>query len=661
MTANFASQSFAEDSDNAPSGPGTSSAHRQVRDPRQAPSGRSEVTELASLDAGPSILPHGLRAVTAAPTTQPRSGEFPTGAGKHASKRRYWSRSGTRFAIFAVIGAVVFLVGLGMQAAFTGGLGWSAMSSYMLQAFLSIQASFLLNRRLTWRDRNTPLWRACWRFNVQKTVMTVVNLVAYAALLRLGMNYLVGNVVLTAVFAVLNFVGGDRLVFIPTGRPDEPAKLAVGGLELPISPVQLRQIATGYQPTVSVVIPCKDNLRTIRATVDSLLNQDYPALAEVIVVGSTQDTTWQALEDVDDPRLVKLAQSAAPGKRDPNVKRDAGLRAARGEVLALADSDIVMDSDWLSRAISHLIAQRGGVVAGGMRSIHSSFWGRFVDRNLLAAKTPRLAEPYLVTAENFGRRGTRPPITANAIFTRVVYETCALDVTWAYGYEDYEWFWRVAKAGHKILFTGEISGAHHHRRGLRKLATEYQRSAVGCAHFIHIHPDSPLARKRRLEALGLPVMTAVAALLAGIIAAAGRAELLALTAVAAMFVLMGREVISARRIEAIAYPCAGLVLGAVFTWNLATSLILRKTQVKDAPVWATPSTRPPRMRARMLRGISWPLSVILAVQAALSLSLVWSNTAFRDEAEYLLQGRLELSHWLHGYPIPPFNEVISAK
>ena len=48
--------------------------------------------------------------------------------------------------------------------------------------------------------------------------------------------------------------------------------------------------------------------------------------------------------------------------------------------------------------------------------------------------------------------------------------------------------------------------------------------------------------------------------------------------------------------------------------------------------------------------------MILAVQAGFSLSFVWSNTAFGDEADYLWQGHLEWANWLHGYPIPAFHD-----
>ena len=48
------------------------------------------------------------------------------------------------------------------------------------------------------------------------------------------------------------------------------------------------------------------------------------------------------------------------------------------------------------------------------------------------------------------------------------------------------------------------------------------------------------------------------------------------------------------------------------------------------------------------------LMVILTVQAVLSLRLIWSNTAFLNEASYLLAGRVEIAHWLHGTPVPAY-------
>ena len=63
----------------------------------------------------------------------------------------------------------------------------------------------------------------------------------------------------------------------------------------------------------------------------------------------------------------------------------------------------------------------------------------------------------------------------------------------------------------------------------------------------------------------------------------------------------------------------------------------------------------PRLAAR-----PWPLLAVLLVQAALSVRLLWSNTAFQDEALYLRAGQLEWAHWLHDSPIPNFPAYFSG-
>jgi hypothetical protein len=56
----------------------------------------------------------------------------------------------------------------------------------------------------------------------------------------------------------------------------------------------------------------------------------------------------------------------------------------------------------------------------------------------------------------------------------------------------------------------------------------------------------------------------------------------------------------------------------------------------------------------------WPLACILVIQAGLSLRLVWSNTAYQDEALYLWAGHLEWAHWLHGAAVPDFASYFSG-
>jgi 4-amino-4-deoxy-L-arabinose transferase-like glycosyltransferase len=69
---------------------------------------------------------------------------------------------------------------------------------------------------------------------------------------------------------------------------------------------------------------------------------------------------------------------------------------------------------------------------------------------------------------------------------------------------------------------------------------------------------------------------------------------------------------------------------------------------------------PSERRNRRSADIRWPLPVVLAVQLALSLRLVWSNTAFQDEGLYLRAGHLEWARFLHGTAIPDFPSYFSG-
>jgi hypothetical protein len=365
---------------------------------------------------------------------------------------------------------------------------------------------------------------------------------------------------------------GGRHRRTPDGRVAHPRPAA--GRVRP-SPWPFRP---GVVPSVSVVIPCRHNERTIRPVVEALLGQSYPGLAEVILVGSTGDRTWRALADIGDRRLVLLEQEPTPGLRDPNIKRDKGIRRETGDVLALVDSDIVMGRDWLARGMALLASSGSHCIAGGMESIHDSFRGRFVDKTRMGAKTPRVGASYVVTAENFGRGHAKPPVTANVIFTRRLYQDAPLDVHWSYGYEDYEWFWRVTAAGYPIFFSHELAGRHHHRRGLRPLCTEYLRSADGCAKFVRAHPQCPLARKRLQQMITLPL--ALLGLVAGVAAGAAVTHLiLPVLAGAAAFGVVAVvtaaiwEYANQRSVDALTYPILNGIFGSLFVFGMLKGTI----------------------------------------------------------------------------------------
>ncbi|MBO0785621.1 MAG: GtrA family protein, partial [Actinobacteria bacterium] len=132
---------------------------------------------------------------------------------------RHWARFGS----FSVIGGLIFLLKLALQALLVQAWHVGRVISYVVPGIVAIQANFLLNRRFTWHDRRVSLWVACYRFNVQKLVTASLNTLLYTGLIRLGINYLIANILTTGVFTAINYTAAHRWAFA-TRTPGQPAR-----------------------------------------------------------------------------------------------------------------------------------------------------------------------------------------------------------------------------------------------------------------------------------------------------------------------------------------------------------------------------------------------------------------------------------------------------
>ena len=110
-------------------------------------------------------------------------------------------------------------------------------------------------------------------------------------------------------------------------------------------------------PRMSVVVCSYNGARTIRDTLNGLVELDYPDL-EVIVVddGSTDDTALIARE-------YPVRVISTPNRGLSNA-RNTGLRAATGEIVAYIDDDAWPDPDWL-RYVAWTFLTSDHVAVGG--------------------------------------------------------------------------------------------------------------------------------------------------------------------------------------------------------------------------------------------------------------------------------------------------------
>ena len=226
-------------------------------------------------------------------------------------------------------------------------------------------------------------------------------------------------------------------------------------------------MTTAKLPSVSVVVPAFDAARTITDCVRSLTALEYPRdLLEIIVVDNgSRDRTRALLESfgeairiVDEPR------------RGPAAARNAGVRSARGDVIAFTDADCTVDPRWLLPLVGAL-EDPGVGIAGGR----------------ILSRRPANAVELFGERIHDHRRALlwfEPPyaITMNWASRRAVLEAVGLfDVRLRRG-EDGDLSYRIREHGYSFAYASEAIVYHRNQRTIAGLVRE------GWQHGFHAHP-----------------------------------------------------------------------------------------------------------------------------------------------------------------------------
>jgi len=118
-------------------------------------------------------------------------------------------------------------------------------------------------------------------------------------------------------------------------------------------------------PFVSVIVSFHNESRYLKKCVQSLLDLDYPKDSyEVVLIndGSTDgsEETINDIVEAEGSRITILKGN----DRGPATARNLGIKAAKGEIVAITDPDCIPDKHWLAYHIQHYENQNVGAVQG---------------------------------------------------------------------------------------------------------------------------------------------------------------------------------------------------------------------------------------------------------------------------------------------------------
>ncbi len=278
--------------------------------------------------------------------------------------------------------------------------------------------------------------------------------------------------------------------------------------------------ASGAAPVLVSVVVCTigEDPRLLR-TVSSVLEQSYADL-ELVVVDNRPGSgrVAELLRDVTDERLQVVAEP----KRGLSAARNAGVRAARGDLVAYTDDDAYADRDWITRLVepfrrsAEVVCTTGLVLPSELETRAQLLFEEFGAFDKGFERTVWTQRP--ATPAALGRRGDGGvlfPYSAgvygsgnNMAFRRGWLEEHPFDEslgagTITRGGEDLDAFLRVVLAGRVLVYEPAAVVKHAGRRELDALEVQMYGYGSGMSAVVLKHvlrPRRALAVARRLPA-----------------------------------------------------------------------------------------------------------------------------------------------------------------
>jgi glycosyltransferase involved in cell wall biosynthesis len=250
-------------------------------------------------------------------------------------------------------------------------------------------------------------------------------------------------------------------------------------------------------PPISVVVCTRDRALSLKNTLASLAQLDYPEY-EVVVVDncSRDDATARAVRQSG----FRYVREDRPGL---DWARNRGVREARFDIVAFIDDDAIAMPSWL-RGIAYgfedatVDVVTGMVLAAESETAAQNDFERYggMSKGFISYTIRRneISRRDLFRSSNWG-------VGANMAFRRSVFDAIggfdiALDVgTTTCGGGDIEFFYRAVAAGHALRYEPAATIRHTHRRDKASLRRQiYNNGRSFAAYLMTIARNEPRRR-----------------------------------------------------------------------------------------------------------------------------------------------------------------------
>jgi glycosyltransferase involved in cell wall biosynthesis len=239
-------------------------------------------------------------------------------------------------------------------------------------------------------------------------------------------------------------------------------------------------------PFVSVVIPTRNNVDVLDECLKSLRNQDYPKQRYEIIIADDHSTDRTV--NIAKKYKVKIVESDGP----PGKQRNAGIAAAKGEIIGLTDSDCKVKMDWILFAVNHFTSDSAGNVAvvGGpnLTPKVDPFLSQCIGV-VSASKITTAAMSTRYVRDGFIAKEVDETnlVSCNMFLRKSAFNAAGKFDTKLFPNEENELMFRIKAAGYKLLYVPSLVVWHHRRNSIRKFVKQNFNYGRSRAQFLKKH------------------------------------------------------------------------------------------------------------------------------------------------------------------------------
>jgi glycosyltransferase involved in cell wall biosynthesis len=239
-------------------------------------------------------------------------------------------------------------------------------------------------------------------------------------------------------------------------------------------------------PAISVVIPTFERMDVLPEVLAALGRQEEaPAFEVVVVDDGSGDATGELLSGYRGPFELQVLRQANQG---PAAARNAGVAAARGELVAFLGDDTVPDPGWLA---AHLAAHRSRPERAPLAVLGYTGWHprmrltpflRYINEHGLQFGYALIDDPEQVPFNFF--------YTSNISLPRALVVAEPFDLRFPHAaWEDVELSYRLRRRGLTMVYEPRARAAHLHPTDFARFSRRQEKAGESAVVFYRLHPE----------------------------------------------------------------------------------------------------------------------------------------------------------------------------